>query len=224
MSYSLATGGADSQLASMAFFVFTVALVLVCHSHRKFPESFAYPLSNYAISALITLIFLVQAMESKSYFVFYIRADPVLLQNVWIGGSAILVGTGILLSFIWRKKTGYSTMDMAGIILLGLTAPLFSIVGVTGLATPIALAICLFLSSLWLITFGQKFSDRYLVNLGFVLFAAETLYIYFKTFGTLMNSFVFFTIGGIVLMLLALGLDRFRKRILKSPVELEAKP
>jgi len=224
MSYSLATGGAVSQLASMAFFVFTIALVFVCHSHRKFPESFAYPLSNYAISALITLIFLVQAMESKSYFVFYIRADPVLLQNVWIGGSAILVGTGILLSFIWRKKTGYSTTDIAGIILLGVTAPLFSIVGVTGLATPIALAICLFLISLWLITFGQKFSDRYLVNLGFVLFAAETLYIYFKTFGTLMNSFVFFTIGGIVLILLALGLDRFRKRILKTPVELEVNP
>jgi len=86
------------------------------------------------------------------------------------------------------------------------------------------LAICLFLISLWLITFGQRFSDHYFVNLGFVLFAAETLYIYFKTFGTLMNSFVFFTIGGMVLILLALGLDRFRKRILKTRIEMEAKP
>ena len=84
--------------------------------------------------------------------------------------------------------------------------------------------LCLFLISLWLIIFGQKSSDRYLVNLGFVLFAAETLYIYFKTFGTLMNSFVFFTIGGIVLILLSLGLDRFRKRILKTRVETGAKP
>ena len=101
---------------------------------------------------------------------------------------------------------------------------MFSIVGVVGLTTLIALAICLFLISLWLITFGQRFSVHYFVNLGFVLFGAETLYIYFKTFGTLMNSFVFFTIGGMVLILLALGLDRFRKRILKTRIEMEAKP
>ena len=224
MSYQLAVGGAVSQLASLAFFVLTISLYFAHHAHKNHPGSFAHPLSYYAVSSLVTLIFLVQAMEAKSYFAVFNTPDAPLFSSVWLGGSAVLVGAGILLSFNWRQKTGYSTTDILGIILLGVTAPVFSIVGVVGLATLILLAICLFLISLWLIIFGQKSSDRYLVNLGFVLFAAETLYIYFKTFGTLMNSFVFFTIGGIVLILLSLGLDRFRKRILKTRVETEAKP
>jgi len=224
MSYQLAVGGAVSQLASLAFFVLTIALFFAYHLHKNHPDSFSSPLSYYAASALVTLIFLVQAMEAKSYFAVSNTAEAPLFLSIWLGGSVVLVGSGILLSFIWRQKTGYSTTDILGIVLVGVTAPLFSIVGVAGLATLIALAICLFLISLWLITFGQKFSDHYLVNLGFVLFAAETLYIYFKTFGTLMNSFVFFTIGGIVLILLAFGLDRFRKRILRTPVEMEAMP
>ncbi len=224
MSYQLAVGGAVSQLASLAFFVLTIALFFAYHLHKNHPDSFSTPLSYYAASALVTLIFLVQTMEANSYFAVFNTAEAPLFFSIWLGGSAVLVGSGILLSFIWRKKTGYSTTDILGIVLVGITAPVFSIVGVAGLATLIALAICLFLISLWLITFGQKVSDHYLVNLGFVLFAAETLYIYFKTFGTLMNSFVFFTIGGIVLILLAFGLDRFRKRILRTPVEMEANP
>ncbi len=224
MSESLAVGGAISQLASLAFLVLTISLFFAYHLHKNRPDSFAHALTCYAASSLVALIFLVQLMGGNSYFAIFNTADAPLFSNIWSGVSALLVGSGILLSFIWRQKTGYSTTDILGIVLVGITAPLFSIVGVTGLATLIVLAICLLLISLWLITFGHRFSDRNLVNLGFVLFAAETLYIYFEAFGTLMNSFVFFTIGGIVLIVLAFGLDRFRKRILRTPVETEANP
>ncbi len=169
--------------------------------------------------ALVTLIFLVQINETGSSFFSAETSQPFVLEIIWLTGSALLIAAGIGISIFWRNKTNYTASDIAGLILIGVTTPLFSIIGADNLPTAILLAVAVFLISLWLITYGQGFADRTFVNLGFVLFGAETLYIYFKTFGTLMNSFVFFTIGGIVLILLALGLERFRKRILNTPIE-----
>ena len=118
MSFSLAVGGGVSLLTSIAFLVLAIALVFAHHLHKNLPDSFAYPLSYYAISALITLTFLVQAMEAKSYFAVFDTADAPLFLTLWSGGAAVLVGAGILLSFIGRQKTGYSTSDFLGIVLV----------------------------------------------------------------------------------------------------------
>ncbi len=160
-------------------------------------------------------------IEDKSILTYFSRTNTSPFGNLWLLGSAGLVSLGILTIIFWRKKTDYSTTDIFGLVILGVTAPFFGFAGVDNLTSIIALSISLFLISLWLIVYGQSGGDRFFLNLGFVLFSAETLYVYFKTFGTLMNSFVFFTIGGVVLILLALGLDHFRKRMLPSPLEQE---
>ncbi len=214
-------GGAMALLAGLGFIVLSIALIFAHHIYKETPDSFACALSRYAITALVTLIFFIQINEPNSYFASVNRPGGYEFYTFWFSSSAALVAIGILISILWRQKTGYTTSNIVGLILLGITAPLFSITGADGLQTLIPLAISVFLISLWLITFGQDFADRNFINLGFVLFGGEALYIYFKMFGTLMNSFVFFTIGGIILILLALGLDRFRKRILEPAAQAE---
>jgi len=215
-------GVAIALMASLVFPVLTIALVFRHLRQKDFHDSFARALSLYAVLALVISSGILQAFEKKSLFTYFPGSQYSLLGNLWLLGSAGLVSLGILIIILWRKKADYSIIDIFGLALLGATAPFFGFAGVDNLTSLIALSISLFLISLWLIVYGQNVGDRFFLNLGFALFGAETLYVYFKTFGTLMNFFVFFTIGGVVLILLALGLDRFRKRMLPSPLELEA--
>jgi len=214
-------GVAIALLASLVFLVLTIAFVFRHLKQKDFHDSFARALSLYAVLTLVILSGILQLVEDKSILTYFSKTNTSLFGNLWLLGSAGLVSLGILTIIFWRKKTDYSTIDIFGLVILGVTAPFFGFAGVDNLTSLIALSISLFLISLWLIVYGQSVGDRFFLNLGFVLFGAETLYVYFKTFGTLMNSFVFFTIGGVVLILLALGLDRFRKRMLPSPLEQE---
>ncbi len=70
--------------------------------------------------------------------------------------------------------------------------------------------------SIWSINFGQRRDSPAAINIGFAAFGIETLYLYFETVGTLLNTAVFFLTGGIVLVLLALALERMRRRLMSN--------
>ncbi len=70
--------------------------------------------------------------------------------------------------------------------------------------------------SIWSINFGQRRDSPAAINIGFAAFGIETLYLYFETVGTLLNTAVFFLTGGIVLVLLAFALERMRRRLMSS--------
>ena len=59
--------------------------------------------------------------------------------------------------------------------------------------------------------FGQRRHERYLINLGLGAFAIEILYIYFRLFGTMMQTSLFFLIGGLLLIALAFAMTRLRR-------------
>lgn len=71
--------------------------------------------------------------------------------------------------------------------------------------------------SIWLVTLGARQLNRFLVNLGFAAFGAEALFLYFETFGTLLDTAAFFLIGGVFLIAGAFLLQRMRQRTLPPP-------
>lgn len=71
-----------------------------------------------------------------------------------------------------------------------------------------------FLIAIWLIAYGLKTADRGIVNLGFIAFGAEVLYVYFETVGSLMDNAAFFAVGGILLIALSILLERLRRRLM----------
>ena len=87
------------------------------------------------------------------------------------------------------------------------TAPLFVI-------APLFLII-----SIWLVTFGTKLHNRFLINLGFAAFGAEALYLYLETFGSLLSTAAFFAIGGILLIAGGFVWEKLRRRTIASDQE-----
>ena len=66
---------------------------------------------------------------------------------------------------------------------------------------------------LWSLTRGARLDDRFVINWSIVAFGAWVLYAYFDLFAGLMDQAVFFTAGGILLIVLALGLEPLRRRL-----------
>jgi uncharacterized membrane protein len=66
---------------------------------------------------------------------------------------------------------------------------------------------------IWSISRGARTDDRFVINLSTVAFGAWVLYTYFELFAGLMDQAVFFTVGGILLIALALGLENLRRHL-----------
>lgn len=70
--------------------------------------------------------------------------------------------------------------------------------------------------SAWLISYGSHRESRMTVNLGFVAFGGEALYVYFEALGSLLGTAAFFLLGGILLIAGSLIMERMRRRIVDA--------
>lgn len=75
--------------------------------------------------------------------------------------------------------------------------------------------------SAWLVSYGTAHDYRFAVNFGFVAFGAEVLWLYFETMGGLLNTAIFFALGGVLLIVGAIVMERMRRRLVQQ-VEGEA--
>jgi len=65
----------------------------------------------------------------------------------------------------------------------------------------------------WLLSLGIRHDDHFIINVSFIAFGIEILLIYVDTFDTLLNQSAFFAIGGVLLIIVSMGLDRLRRRL-----------
>jgi len=70
--------------------------------------------------------------------------------------------------------------------------------------------------SIWLLTLGQSRNDNILVAIALLVFGGEVIYLYAETLGSLLDTSVFFLLGGVLLIGLAFGLEMLRRYIEKS--------
>jgi uncharacterized membrane protein len=69
---------------------------------------------------------------------------------------------------------------------------------------------------LWSLQRGVRTDDRFVINLSMVFFGLWVLYVYFVLFDGLMDRAVFFTVGGLLLILVGLGLEGIRRRLVAT--------
>jgi uncharacterized membrane protein len=69
---------------------------------------------------------------------------------------------------------------------------------------------------------GTRPGQFFVGALGIAGFVLQTLYVYAETFSGLLDTAVFFLVGGLILFLSSLGLLRLRK--LRAPAPIEAGP
>lgn len=54
------------------------------------------------------------------------------------------------------------------------------------------------------------------MNAGFIAFGVEVLWLYFETLNTLLDTALFFALGGILLIVGAFVMERMRRRLVKQ--------
>jgi uncharacterized membrane protein len=77
---------------------------------------------------------------------------------------------------------------------------------------------------IWSIQRGVRLQDRFVINWSTVAFGLWFLYCYFDLFNGLLDQSLFFTVGGVLLILISLTLETMRRRLVASAPAKEATP
>jgi uncharacterized membrane protein len=135
------------------------------------------------------------------------------LSWIFFAAIASLMTLGAVMLPLQRK--GASGADIAGTF-FALAATIFYVTQTRGESsgTEVPYLVCSLIVILWSLSRGARLDDRFVINWSIVAFGGWVLYTYFELFSALMDQAVFFTVGGVLLILLALGLEPLRRRLL----------
>jgi uncharacterized membrane protein len=125
----------------------------------------------------------------------------------------------IIVSSLVRNDRGFITRSAAlaiisAALVVGLLPFLVSAGGASAmLITRIMIGAAIFATSIALILQGAHAGRRFIGGLGIITFILQTLYVYAETFGDLLDTAIFFLIGGLILFSLSMVLLRLRSHV-----------
>ncbi|NWG46653.1 MAG: DUF2157 domain-containing protein [Alphaproteobacteria bacterium] len=195
-------------LSWLGFMAALCLLLLTGWAKGQVLERFGYPfarlVTHYSVFLLALTLFLLQFPEGPG------TAGLGLPLLGGLGALALaLTGAGLLLG----RVSLLELVGAVGVVALAIGLPLLVPGDDRGAGLQWLTAAGVIAFYVWMVTVGARTDDRFLVNWGFVGFGAEALYIYFETFETLLDSALFFLVGGLLLIALGFGLERVRRRI-----------
>lgn len=175
-------------------------------------------IAGYGLAALLGTLIVLQ------FFMFGFD-DRAVAEDLWPlwASLACCVGGAALLAV---SRTPGSLLD--AIVLLAAGAGTVGLIHASRFVDPdgggplliqIGLGILALVLAVWAISFGNRIASRTAANLGLIAFAIEVLYMYWITFGTLLDTALFFLVGGLLLMGLAAVLVRLQRRLRPSAAE-----
>jgi len=141
-------------------------------------------------------------------------------NTTWMIATLTALAAVVLLAAWHRRRAGGAARPaylhwgqalIAGIAAL-ILVNLF-VGGIYGGLVALAFNLLFFAGVIWLIVAGERRSDRFLVNSGFIFFALALLSRYVDTFWTLLNRSFFFMAGGAILILGGFFLEKQRRRL-----------
>lgn len=137
-----------------------------------------------------------------------------------------LVGLAVVAALTYGQVAArhISMRDYAGIIAAALGASAYPLIANHHGLTLLAYAALFMALTIWLVAYGTSRNHRFALNAGLIAFAAECLYLYFETLGTLLDTAAFFALGGIILIAGSLILPRIRRRLVASASDGETMP
>ncbi len=186
-------------LVLLPLVIFVFGLV-AAHKNRPWTLGFGRALSNYGIITFLLISSITQVIPRE------LQVAPGTIPLIAI----LAIGALILLAAIinLRNKV-FSLMDFG--LFLGF-AIWYSLIWFYPIPGRIWLPAAVFLGlAIWLLTFGQKRDDQLLVIVALIAFGGEVLYLYVETLGTLLDTSLFFLLGGVLLIVLSFALETFRR-------------
>jgi uncharacterized membrane protein len=144
-------------------------------------------------------------------------------DRVALIGAAILVGGGAILLALSCAGSRSMLLDAAVPVLIAVGAAGLTLAASgsynfsDSLWLQVLLGVLALVAGVWAVAYGNRNGSRAAATFGLVAFAGEVLYLYFVTFGTLLDTALFFLIGGLLLIGLAAVLVRLQRRL--APAE-----
>lgn len=186
----------------MAMIAMAVFLIGLANEGRgNLLMGFEAPLMRYAMLAVLAAAFIMQLEIRRAGHiqVLLLAMMAAFLMLVLLGGLAAL------------RRNVLNAPDLAVFIGFAAWLILFTFVP-RGLMLwvhgPVYMGF-----AIWLMAFSQRWSYRILLPMALTAFGAEVLYIYAKTMGNLLDTSLFFLVGGVLLIVLAIGLEKLRRAL-----------
>jgi uncharacterized membrane protein len=150
-------------------------------------------------------------------------STPTSVSPAWLVFAAAMSIAALAAVAASLRRKGSTIVDVAGTLFACVvTVGYVMMVQTRGEQFDILSLVATLIVILWSISRGARLEDRFVVNLSFVAFGLWVLYVYFDLFSGLMDQAVFFTVGGVLLILLALGLEGMRRSLIAKPAEAAA--
>ncbi|HLG24310.1 MAG TPA: DUF2157 domain-containing protein [Candidatus Nanoarchaeia archaeon] len=218
---------------SYAFFLVFLSLGVLyyvlgnIHQSKKGLEKMSYPF--HLIGAFLVL--LVTYLFSFKWFVRDINAENAAVQSVqaanaimsskfWIIFLVVsaLAAISIIIGFSKRDKKSklefYELFFPAVLLVFAPFAVLFSKINFWFI--PVLFNIMLFLLIIAMVYLGYAKKEKTLVNLGMFAFGVSVFSRYIEYLWDVLNGYIFFIIGGLLLIFLAIILEKNRRNIIKK--------
>ena len=152
----------------------------------------------------------------------FFQTDPTANDRAAEGAAGMLTvaATAILLAALAAlalTRGRLPARDLAGVAVLAPLAIAYPFLSASNAAlVPWLYAAAVLALAAWLVAYGAARGSRFAVNFGFVVFAAEVLWLYFETLGTLLDTAIFFALGGVLLIVGSVVFERMRRRIVRN--------
>ncbi|MBZ0217623.1 MAG: DUF2157 domain-containing protein [Fimbriimonadaceae bacterium] len=212
-------------VTALSFLMAMAALLFAgCHlgygksettDYREVWLEYAATARIYALVGLLGLAFLLRVAGIEDLY----SDGPTAPYVAWIVSNLALMVLAIGASLLAMRAQVLRLVDTMAIAVATLLPFMVAYGLVTnmmnskGLGLAIVAAIFVIGLAIWAIDYGHNRQSQAAVNLGLMLFGFEVLYLYFETFGTLLDTALFFLIGGILLIALGWLLNRLRLRL-----------
>jgi len=208
--------GAVTMLAALALAVFTLGRWIAGPTKRGLATDFGFAGARYGLFFHLVLLFILQAVlkeEGDRIWQAIVMAGPQTATILWLAALGALTAIALVAAFAARGRAMFSGRDIAILALVAVAPALLAAVALNELAAQWMFATVYLIYCIWCMGHGQHAGDTVAANLGFFGFGAELLYVYFVTFGTLIDTALFFLIGGVVLIAVAIFLVRLHRRM-----------
>lgn len=202
-----------------ALLLFALGRFLAAHTNWPKTAAFGPVLGVYGLFGFLALLIVVQfAVFDVGLQDFSADRTPLVISGLMIAGSAVLL---VFPRFDIRTILLETAVPLAiAAIAVGLAAAgsrESAFAGSIGMQVLLG-GLALF-GGVWAVAWGNRIHSRAAATFGLIAFAAEVLYLYFVTFGTLLDTALFFLIGGVLMVALAAVLVRLQRRL--APLEAE---
>lgn len=196
-------GWSDAEVLSI-YILIPLAVWSACQIFEAGPNGLRVTIGHYAFFAFLAAFSFLHLPDTA-------RDGP---ASSWLGFAVVMSVASLAAVVASLQRKGSTVVDVAGTLFacLATVAYVMTVRGNSD-ALDIPWLVCTLIVILWSISRGARMDDRFVINWSTVAFGLWVLYAYFELFAGLMDQAVFFTVGGILLIALALGLENLRRSL-----------